>query len=149
METYRSRGKVKQRMVEYLGDIECAIAATANQPQLRAQLIEAIEKEASKQAKQENLSNEDRELNELRLKLVSLLREIDRIEQVKRDDAIASIKEFCEHQEQGLWRKKSTKHIPKAAWEIVNCDPVSLNKSFVRWSKLAQFRQWLERWRFS
>lgn len=143
VESYRDEsGKNRQRMIEYLGDYDCAVAATANQPELRAQLMQNITTQAKKRR---TPPSEADKLNQV---IARLQREIEdrdkRIEELqspetKRKNAIEMITAFCEAEDKKPFVGGTQKMEP--AFEIVSSD-----KPSSRWTKLAQFKQWLENW---
>ncbi len=152
VESYRDEsGKVRQRMIEYLGDYDCAVAATENQPQLREKLIRSVTtpgerprtllSEADKLNQgivrmQDEIDRLKEELNQLK----SFKESQDEINRLKIPEAkkyaIEALKQFCEIEDAKSFcgGKKTT----ESAWAILN----SRNPSS-RWTKLARFYQWL------
>lgn len=135
VESYRDEsGKTRQRMIEYLGDYDCAVAATANQPELRAQLMQNITTQAKKRRTPPS------EADKLNQAIARLQSEIDQLKspETKRKYAVEMIAAFCEAEDKKPFVGGTQKM--ELAWEIVSGD-----KPSSRWTKLAQFKQWLEK----
>ncbi|MBD0314208.1 MAG: hypothetical protein ICV86_15540 [Microcoleus sp. T3-bin5] len=135
VESYRDEsGKNRQRMIEYLGDYDCAVAATANQPELRAQLMQNITTQAKKRRTPPS------EADKLNQAIARMQDEIDRLRssETKRKYALEMLKQFCEIEDAKPFGGGKEKTEP--AWVILHDE-----KPSSRWTRLAQFCQWLEK----
>jgi hypothetical protein len=135
VESYRDEsGNPRQRVVDYLGDYDCAVAATANRPDLRKKLVKNITTEVAKPRTQPS------EADELRQAIARLQDEINQLKsrETKQNYAIEMLKEFCELEDKKPYTGGSPKTEP--AWVILNDE-----KPSSRWSKLALFYQWVRK----